>query len=69
VGWVKDGDMNTAFGNRVTPLPFHGMLSYPPSATDNYPDDPDLKEYNRKYNTRVVTTEKFINALKEYENN
>ena len=31
VGWVKDGDINTAFGNTVLPLPFHGMKSYPPS--------------------------------------
>ena len=30
VGWVKDGDINTAFGNSVLPLPFHGMSSYPP---------------------------------------
>ncbi len=25
VGWVKDGDLNTATGNSVLPLPFHGM--------------------------------------------
>ncbi|MDP4223129.1 MAG: FG-GAP-like repeat-containing protein, partial [Bacteroidota bacterium] len=37
VGWVKDGDLNTAFGKTVLPLPFHGMKSYPPSITDKYP--------------------------------
>ena len=31
VGWVKDGDINTATGNTVTPLPYHGMAAYPPS--------------------------------------
>lgn len=67
VGWVKDGDMNTALGNVVTPLPFHGIRSYPPSETDIYPEDPDLQEYNQKYNTRYVTTEDFVNAIKEYE--
>ena len=67
VGWVKDGDLNTAYGNIVTPLPFHGMKSYPPSETDTYPEDPELQEYNRKYNTRIVTTEDFLNAIKEYE--
>lgn len=64
VGWVKDGDINTAFGNTVTPLPFHGMKSYPPSPEDRYPSDPKLQKYNTEYNTRVVTGEKYINALK-----
>ena len=59
VGWVKDGDLNTATGNTVLPLPFHGMKSYPPSGKDVYPDDPDLQKYHREYNTRNVTTGSF----------
>jgi tetratricopeptide (TPR) repeat protein len=65
VGWVKDGDINTAMGNTVEPLPFHGMKSYPPSKTDIYPDNPELKKYNHEYNTRVVTDDEFRNALKK----
>jgi Flp pilus assembly protein TadD len=65
VGWVKDGDMNTAFGNTVLPLPFHGMKSYPPSKTDIYPQDADHQQYLKEYNTRVVTTDSFRNALKK----
>ena len=68
VGWVKDGDINTALGQTVTPLPFHGMKSYPPGPSDNYPDNPELKEYNRKYNTRAVTRDNYLNALKEKTN-
>ncbi|HOW08612.1 MAG TPA: FG-GAP-like repeat-containing protein [Bacteroidales bacterium] len=64
VGWVKDGDLNTAFGNTVLPLPFHGMKNYPPSAEDAYPDSRELREYNKKYNTRVVTGNEYINALR-----
>ncbi|MGE5418900.1 MAG: FG-GAP-like repeat-containing protein [Chloroflexota bacterium] len=64
VGWVKDGDINTAHGNTVLPLPFHGMKSYPPSADDIYPTDPELIRYNREYNTRVVTGDGYLNALK-----
>lgn len=64
VGWVKDGDLNTAYGHIVLPLPYHGMSSYPPAAKDVYPDDPKLKEYNRKYNTRVVNGDDYLNALK-----
>jgi len=66
VGWVKDGDLNTATGSKVTPLPFHGMKYYPYEDESNYPDDPALKKYNRKYNTRKVTDEPFVNALKKY---
>jgi tetratricopeptide (TPR) repeat protein len=66
VGWVKDGDMNTALGNIVTPLPFHGIKSYPPSKTDKYPDDPEFQEYNKEYNTRYVSTDDFVNAIKDY---
>ncbi|MBK7627953.1 MAG: VCBS repeat-containing protein [Bacteroidales bacterium] len=65
VGWVKDGDLNTAFGNSVLPLPFHGMKSYPPSEKDTYPNSPELQKYNREYNTRVVTNEGYLNALKK----
>ena len=44
VGWVKDGDINTALGSTVLPLPFHGMKSYPPSTDDKYPDNPESSE-------------------------
>lgn len=64
VGWVKDGDMNTAYGNTVLPLPFHGMKNYEPSKVDPYPDDPELKQYNSQYNTRIVTKEGYLNKLK-----
>ena len=65
VGWVKDGDLNTALGNTVLPLPFHGMKTYPPSANDIYPQDSEHQQYLREYNTRVVTTDNFRNALKK----
>lgn len=54
VGWVKDGDINTAKGSTVEPLPFHGMKSYPPSADDTYPATPEILEYQERYNTRVI---------------
>lgn len=63
-GWVKDGDLNTAYGNTVEPLPFHGMLSYPPSREDVYPASSKWKDYNKKYNTRVITGYEYLNALR-----
>ena len=63
VGWVKDGDMNTALGNTVLPLPFHGMRSYPPSETDLYPQSPELQKYLKEYNTRIVKMDDFRNSF------
>jgi tetratricopeptide (TPR) repeat protein len=66
IGWVKDGDINTATGNTVLPLPFHGMNSYPPSKSDLYPEDAGHQKYLKEYNTRVVTADDYRNALKKY---
>jgi hypothetical protein len=65
VGWVKDGDLNTAFGKTVEPLPFHGMKSYPPAPGEAYPDAASYRQYQHEYNTRKVTTDPYINALKK----
>jgi hypothetical protein len=54
VGWIKDADMNTAFGNTVEPLPFHGIREYPYASGDAYPADSARRGYQREYNTRVV---------------
>lgn len=64
VGWVKDGDINTALGGTVLPLPFHGMSSYPPSEKDSYPKDPELQKYLLEYNTRTVTADDYRNSIK-----
>ncbi|HEY4195412.1 MAG TPA: hypothetical protein VGM63_07745, partial [Mucilaginibacter sp.] len=64
-GWVKDGDLNTANGQTVAPLPFHSMPSYPYGKNVKYPSDREHREYQLKYNTRRVTTDDFRNALKD----
>ncbi len=63
-GWLKDGDLNTALGYKVTPLPFHGMSSYPYPDEEQYPDDPEYQEFINKYNTREVTAREFQTVLK-----
>ena len=64
-GWLKDGDLNTARGQTVEPLPFHGMTSYPAGAENAYPLDKDHAAYRKQYNTRIVTTEPFKQFLSE----
>jgi hypothetical protein len=63
-GWVKDGDLNTAHGQTVAPLPFHAMPSYPYGKNAAYPNDKRHREYQQKYNTRKVTTDDFKNAIR-----
>jgi tetratricopeptide (TPR) repeat protein len=62
-GWVKDGDMNTATGKTVWPLPFHGMSRYPYGPEESYPSDREHQEYLKEYNTRKVTTKNFREAI------
>jgi len=63
-GWVKDGDLNTAHGQTVLPLPFHKMPSYPYGRNVAYPADKEHRGYQQKYNTRKVSTLDFRNALR-----
>ena len=51
-GWIKDSDLNTAFGTTVEPLPFHAIHAYP--GRDKYPQDTAHQHYLREYDTRVV---------------
>jgi hypothetical protein len=53
-GWIKDSDLNTAFGTSVGPLPFHGVRSYPYATSDAYPTDSAHQRYLDHYDTRVV---------------
>jgi hypothetical protein len=54
-GWIKDSDLNTAFGNTVSPLPFHAVQAYPYRRGESYPADSEHQRYLREYDTRVVT--------------
>jgi len=53
-GWIKDSDLNTAFGTTVAPLPFHGMKEYPYAPGDAYPTDSAHQRFVRDYNTRLM---------------
>lgn len=66
-GWVKDGDLNTAHGQTVEPLPFHSMPSYPYDGKANYPSDEKHRKYREQYNTREVNTDSFRNFLRDYK--
>ncbi|HEV8382589.1 MAG TPA: FG-GAP-like repeat-containing protein [Gemmatimonadales bacterium] len=53
-GWIKDSDLNTAYGTTVEPLPYHAIRSYPYGRGDSYPADTARQRYRREYNTRII---------------
>lgn len=63
VGWVKDGDLNTALGQTVEPLPFHGMSQYPYGPNEHYPDSKEYQRCQNDYNTREVGNAVFRDYL------
>ncbi len=58
-GWIKDGDLNTATGQSVEPLPFHSQSRYPYGPDESYPKDEAHRRYLAEYNTRKVTSRVF----------
>ena len=52
--FLKDGDLNTAEGQTVGPLPFHSMSRYPYGSDESYPDDEERRHYLETFNTRLV---------------
>ena len=62
-GWIKDGDLNTAHGKTVGPLPFHQMSRYPYGKNETYPTNPVYDKYIKDYNTRKVTTKEYRRAI------
>jgi hypothetical protein len=66
-GWIKDGDLNTAFSQTVAPLPYHGMKDYT-AAPGQLEDSPAHKRHHedwQKYHTRYVTPDYLLKALRE----
>jgi tetratricopeptide (TPR) repeat protein len=53
-GFSKEMNPRSAIPDTVSPLPFHGMSGYPYPPSERYPDTNAHREYQRRYNTRIV---------------
>jgi hypothetical protein len=53
-GWIKDSDLNTAYGTTIEPLPYQAIRSYPYTPGEAYPADSTRQRYLREYNTRII---------------
>jgi tetratricopeptide (TPR) repeat protein len=63
VGWDKDADLNTVFGQTVEPLPFAAMKSYPFPPGETYPDAPRHRRYLETFQTREQSPSSFWKQL------
>ncbi len=63
IGWDKDADLNTIYGQTVEPLPFRGMKSYPFDPNVAAPRGAAYEEYLRRYQTREQDPRAFWRQL------
>jgi hypothetical protein len=54
-GYSKEMNPRSATTDELEPLPFSGMTSYPYGPTEHYPRTRAHREYQDRYNTRVVS--------------
>ncbi len=54
-GFSKDMDFYAAYGDTVSPLPFHAMHHYPYAPAEDYPPEEPYLRYRLDYNTRQAS--------------
>lgn len=59
VGYDKDADLNTVYGQYVEPLPFRAMRGYPDPTGAEFPDLPIHREDQRRFQTREQSRREF----------
>lgn len=64
VGYDKDADLNTIYGQSSEPFPFQAMTRYPFSPDDQVPDSPEYNSYINEWQTREYSVRPFWDALK-----
>ena len=69
VGWDKDADLNTVYGDVVEPLPFEAMTVYALRNGESRPLDPAYVEYLREYQTRQRNPTKFWRSIQQWKRN
>lgn len=62
VGYDKDADLNTVYGQFVEPLPFQAMQGYPDATGAEYPDSDKHRDYLRRFQTREQNRMQFWNS-------
>lgn len=65
VGWDKDADLNTVYGQSSEPLPFKAMSQYPFAEGDTAPNSPDHQRYLDERQTREFSSRRFWTQVRD----
>ena len=63
IGWDKDGDLNTVYGDTVEPLPYRGMQDY----TDPIARSQRESDLRHPLQTRSASARRFIRWVKQFD--
>ena len=66
VGWDKDADLNTVYGQSVDPLPFQSMTRYPIPPTEVHGNGRSYREYLDRYQQRSQHPLRFWRYVHDY---
>ena len=64
VGYDKDADLNTIYGQSSEPFPFQSMSRYPFAADEQTPDSPEYRQYILDWQSREYSRRPFWNAMR-----
>lgn len=65
IGWDKDADLNTVYGQSTEPYPCRGMSRYPFAESDALPDSDVYRQYRKDYQTREYVPRRFRGLLRD----
>jgi hypothetical protein len=64
VGYDKDADLNTVYGQSSEPFPFRAMSRYPFAQDDAIPDNAEYLRYVNEWQTREYSNKPFRNTVR-----
>lgn len=65
VGWDKDADLNTVYGQSSEPYPFRAMTKYPIAPDEDQPSTPEYLQYMQEFQTREYIPFRFRDAVRK----
>lgn len=67
VGWDKDADLNTVYGDTVEPLPYEAMTVYAHQDGESRPLDPPYVRYLQEYQTRKRNPQTYWKSVQHWK--
>ena len=65
VGWDKDADLSTVYGQSSEPYPFKAMTRYPLAPDESQPSSPEYLRYLDEYQTREYQRFEFRDLIRD----